>query len=207
MVELFCVCLPALLVLVETDAARSERHDEQEAANDRHSLEEVVLEEVVERSRRVDCPERVGDEVEHGENENERERAQLGLVAHGHEDYESAADEVEQDVEEAKVHAHERQKHDDEEHATDELEVVLRCVVVESRHARKQTLGVRSVLDEQQDEAARQRQVAQKEAQVPEDFVRQGLLLYYTKRILYVAGLGTCLRLYSTWRAMTPKRM
>ncbi len=64
------ISLPFLFVLVQADAARAEGHNEQEAADDRHGLEEVVLEEVVQRLVRLDHPERVGQEVDNGENDD-----------------------------------------------------------------------------------------------------------------------------------------
>lgn len=110
----------------------------------------------MERLARVDRPERVGDHVENGQQEDERERAQLGLVADGDENDESAADQIEKDVKELKVHAHERQEHDDEQDASDKLQIVLGRVVAESGHAGKQALGIWSILDEQENETTRQ---------------------------------------------------
>lgn len=84
---------------------------------------------------RVNRPKRVGDEIQYGENENQSESAEFGLVADGDEDYERATDEVEQDVKEVKVHSDQSEEHDDEENTPDELEVVLGVVVAESGHA------------------------------------------------------------------------
>lgn len=141
-------------MLVQTNTARTQSNNEQETANDRHGLEEVVLEEVVKRFVRVYGPERVAQDVHDGENDDERERAELGLVADGDEDNECAADHVEEHVQEGEVDANERQEHDDEQDAADELEVVFGRVVVQGWHAGEQALGVWAVLDEQQDQAA-----------------------------------------------------
>ena len=103
--------LPSLLVLVETDAAGSKSDHEQEAANDRYGLKEVVLEEVVHGLARVDRPEGIGHKVEHGEEQTERERAQLGLEADGDQYDEERADHVEYDVHEREVDANEREEH------------------------------------------------------------------------------------------------
>lgn len=101
-------------MLVQTNTARTQSNNEQETTNDRHCLEEVVLEEVVKRFVRVYGPEWVADHVHDGENDDQRECAQLGLVADGDEDDECAADHVEEHVQEGEVDAHERQEHDDE---------------------------------------------------------------------------------------------
>ena len=118
-----------LLVFFDADAARTQTHDEEQAANDRHGLEEIILHEVVGLVARHHVPEVVADHVQNGEHEAERERAHLGLVADGDEDEEHRADDVDDHVLHRPVDANEREEHADDEDAADQVDDVLGALV------------------------------------------------------------------------------
>ena len=153
--------LPTFFVLVQAHAAWAQSDDEEETADDWHGLEEIVLQEVMQWLVGFDGPEWIGDYVEHAEEDDQSESAQLGLVANGDEYHQSCAKDVNENVHDRHVGADESQKHEDEENASGELHVVLWLVVAESGHASEQALGIGFALDQQKQETASQWQVAQ----------------------------------------------
>jgi len=60
----------------------SEGDQQQKTANDAESLEEIILEEVIHRSRRVEHPESIEVSVHGCEPEDEYHRAQLRLITY-----------------------------------------------------------------------------------------------------------------------------
>lgn len=85
---------PLLLLLVHGDAAGPQGHDQQQAADHRGGLEEVVLEEVVHGFVGRDGPEGVEGEVDAEQPGHQRQSGQLGLEAHRHQHNEGGANQV-----------------------------------------------------------------------------------------------------------------
>ena len=162
--------LPSLLVLVDAHFARSEDDDEQEAANDRYGLKEVVAFEVVlvRHVRVVHVPVGVTGQVEHGEHDAERESARLGPVADNNEHDEQRAGNVEHQVGGGAVEAQQCQVHEYDEIAAGQVHELARLVIAKRGHVAEERLRLGLVLHQQQQEAAHDRQVAQaRDAVVP----------------------------------------
>lgn len=91
-------CLPLLLLLIHRHAAGSERDHQQQAADDRGGLEEVVLEEIVHGLVGGDGPEGVKVDVDDQEPQDQGQRCQLGFETDGDQDDEGGPDQVLQDL-------------------------------------------------------------------------------------------------------------
>jgi hypothetical protein len=73
------------------------------------------------------------------------------------------------------VEAEQGEEHEDGEDAAGELHIVLWLVVAHLGQSGEKAFGVGFALDEQEEEAAGEREVAEQEAEVPEDLVGDGL--------------------------------
>lgn len=92
------LCLPLLLFLIHGHSARSKCHHQQQTADDRGGLEEVVLEEVVHGLVGGDGPEGVEVDVDGQKPNDEGQSRQLGFEADGNQDDEGGSNHVLQDL-------------------------------------------------------------------------------------------------------------
>lgn len=91
-------CLPLFLLLIHRHSAGSERHHQQQAANDRGGLEEVVLEEIVHGLVGGNGPEGVEVDVDDQEPQDQGQCCQLGFETDGDQNDEGGPDQVLQDL-------------------------------------------------------------------------------------------------------------
>lgn len=91
-------CLPLFLLLIHRHSAGSERNHQQQAADDRGGLEEVVLKEIVHGLVGGDGPEGVKVDVDNQEPQDQGQRSQLGFETNGDQNDEGGPDQVLQDL-------------------------------------------------------------------------------------------------------------
>jgi len=153
---------PLLLVLVHAHSPWTQRHHVQQPPDHRQDLEEVVLHEVPHDPVARDRPERVQDDVERGQEDNQDQRCQFGLVADGNTDHEGGAHDQEEDVDERELEVEESEEHDDEKDAAGQLHVVLLLVASQAGHARIHGLHLPTHLRHEENQTARQGHVPER---------------------------------------------
>lgn len=96
--DLTTCCLPLFLLLIHRHATWSESDHQQQAADDRGGLEEVVFEEVVHGLVGGDGPERVEVYVDNQEPQDQGQCCQLGFETDGNQNDEGSPDQVLEDL-------------------------------------------------------------------------------------------------------------
>lgn len=96
--DLTARCLPLLLLLIHGHAAGAQSHHQQQAANDRGRLEEVVFEEIVHGLVGRDGPEGVEVDVDDHEPQDQGQRCKFGFEADGDQDDEGGPHQVLEDL-------------------------------------------------------------------------------------------------------------
>lgn len=92
------LCLPLFLFLIHRNSARSKCHHQQQTADDRGGLEEVVLEKIVHGLVGGDGPESVEVDIDNQEPQDEGQRCKFGFETDGHQDDEGSPNHVLQDL-------------------------------------------------------------------------------------------------------------
>lgn len=96
--DLTARCLPLLLLLIHGHAAGAQSHHQQQAADDRGRLEEVVFEEIVHGLVGRDGPEGVEVDVDDHEPQDQGQRCKFGFEADGDQDDEGGPHQVLEDL-------------------------------------------------------------------------------------------------------------
>lgn len=98
--EVLLFLLPLFFLLIHGDSTRTQCNHEEKASNDRHGLEEIIFEEVVHGLVGWDGPESIEVDVDAKEPDDKSQGSQLGLEANCHQDDQSCAHDVLQDLQE-----------------------------------------------------------------------------------------------------------
>lgn len=96
--DLTARCLPLFLLLIHGHAAGAQSDHQQQAADDRGGLEEVVFEEVVHGLVGGDGPERVEVDVDNQEPQDQGQRCKFGFETDGNQNDEGSPDQVLEDL-------------------------------------------------------------------------------------------------------------
>jgi hypothetical protein len=144
--------------------------------HDRQDLEKVVLGKILVRVVRVQRPEVVDQDVEHTEDNDQQNRAELGLEPYNHHDAGHEANQADKDSSKAPVAAEDKaNEEEDEQHATRKLEVHLAVLLVELRQAGGREPLAHPRIRQDHQEPAHNRQITQEEVEVKDQPIPNAL--------------------------------
>lgn len=114
-------------------------------------------------------------QIQNGQQQHQTQRRQLGAITNRHAHHQNRAENVLQNLQEAKLEADQRDEHERQQHTAGQLHHVLGLVLAERRHAGKQAAPLDARLREHEQQGTDQREIAQQELQVPQNGVGDGL--------------------------------